>query len=535
MLARRRIRSQLYYGVTVLFIVIVIISLSGFWGVLSFRKLTKNIRGRASELPLAAQLSYEISDLRVAFSKSEAPCDIQASVSELLVDKQVVEVSFAWELQQSLDALTSYQAKLRDSLVSDPRIADLTRETETVDLIEDRLHRIRQLSHDDRWLYEPGLRTELSEQLESLQMEAAQLPGFLKERMDAFSENARSEYHAWMVLNALLTVAGATIILLLARRFNHRIFQPLETLVDGSRRVGAGDYDYRVCLKTNDEMSELADAFNATTRNFQAIRQDLNQQVQQRTREVVRSEQMASVGFLAAGVAHEINNPLAAIAWSAESLEMRLHEILDLSGQGTTEQHDEEVEEMRTYLRRIQDEAFRCKGITGGLLDYSRLGDETRSVCELGEIIQSVIDMVSPLGKYRHKRVTFQHSQRVFAEVKSQEMKQVILNLITNALDSVDTDGTVQVSLESRQDQAVITVIDDGCGMDEEVLRHLFEPFFTRRQDGQGTGLGLAITYRIIHEHGGEILPFSAGVGAGSSMTVTIPLVNHEETQSIAA
>jgi signal transduction histidine kinase len=108
-------------------------------------------------------------------------------------------------------------------------------------------------------------------------------------------------------------------------------------------------------------------------------------------------------------------------------------------------------------------------------------------------------------------------------------MKQVVLNLITNALDSMDDGGTVRVSLTSTTQQVALVVRDDGCGMSEEVLQHLFEPFYTRRRDGQGTGLGLSITYRIIEEHGGRIEPFSEGPGKGSTFTITLPLKAHDQ------
>jgi signal transduction histidine kinase len=257
--------------------------------------------------------------------------------------------------------------------------------------------------------------------------------------------------------------------------------------------------------------------------------------VQQRTQEVVRSEQLASVGFLAAGVAHEINNPLAAIAMCAESLEMRMHDIIVADDQAPDDEHNEEITILRKYLRRIQDEAFRCKGITEKLLDFSRMGDVEKQSTDLVELTEGVIDMVRHLGKYREKKVEFSVAQPVIAAVNAQELKQVLLNLVTNGLDSLEPGGVVTVELGRTAMHAQIIVRDNGCGMTPEVLKHLFEPFFTRRRDGQGTGLGLSITYRIVEEHGGRIEATSAGPGRGSQFRVTLPLVqsqHHEKRQA---
>lgn len=537
MQSRRRIRSQMYYGVTMLFIVVVILSMAAFQGVLKFRTLTKNIRGRAAELPLVANLSHEISDLRATYSKSCVPPAVHSSVENFWSETGFAASSFRWELRECFDALDEYQRQLDESQISDPRIADMTKENEAVTKIAKRLNVIYSLSQDEIWIHDETHRATVYEEIDALQKEVSQLPGYLKDRMDAFAELARSEYRTWMVVSALMTIFASIVICFLARRFHRRIFRPLEKLIAGARQVAAGNYAHRVSLNTNDEMAELADAFNATTRNFQEIRTDLNQQVKQRTKEVVRSEQMASVGFLAAGVAHEINNPLAAIAWSAESLEMRLHDILNPSQNYSDQHYDDEIAEMKKYLRRIQDEAFRCKGITAGLLDFSRMGDARKSPTELGDLIEGVIEMVSPLSKYREKTVEFDNRQPVSAQVNPQEIKQVVLNLVTNALDSVDVGGLVTIELMQAAGHAKIVVSDNGCGMSDEVMEHLFEPFFTRRKDGQGTGLGLSITYRIVQEHGGDIVPESSGPGFGSRFEVTLPLVNNEarKTQPAAA
>jgi signal transduction histidine kinase len=269
-------------------------------------------------------------------------------------------------------------------------------------------------------------------------------------------------------------------------------------------------------------MSELAGAMNDMTSRFQDIRDDLDRQVQERTKQVVRSEQLASVGFLAAGVAHEINNPLAAIAMSAESLEDRLSQSLPAG--------HPDAKLVLNYLQMIQSEAFRCKEITEKLLDFSRIGEVRRQDTDLHQLVQDVIDMLRHMGKYDEKHLALEPGPSVVVPVNSQQIKQVVLNLVVNSLEAVDPGGSVQVSVRERGGEAVLTLADDGCGMTPDVLEHLFEPFFTRRRSGQGTGLGLSIAYRIVADHDGAIEASSAGPGQGSRFCVHLPLVlSHKE------
>ncbi|MFM9116739.1 MAG: sensor histidine kinase, partial [Planctomycetota bacterium] len=145
-------------------------------------------------------------------------------------------------------------------------------------------------------------------------------------------------------------------------------------------------------------------------------------------------------------------------------------------------------------------------------------------------VVSDVVEIVETLSDYRDRRVEFIESESVSAWVNPAEIKQVILNLLTNALDSLDPGGRVQVRLTRVGQAAELHVEDNGCGMTEEVLRHLFEPFFTRRRQGRGTGLGMSITYRIIQEHGGTIDVTSAGPGKGSQVRVILPLKMAEQS-----
>ena len=426
------------------------------------------------------------------------------------------------------DALDRYHIALRSSEPEDPYIGDKRREWETVRAIDQCLEQISQLRDTTDWALEPVVDSELDDAVEQLALLTGELPAFLHAKMREFRDHVRGQYRTWIVLTWTATVLTALALAWLARLSYVWVFRPMRVLIEGSRCVVAGDFAHRIQLTTHDEVAELADAMNAMTRRFQQIRDDLDAQVQQRTKEVVRSEQLASVGFLAAGVAHEINNPLASIAWSAESLESRLHDILH-GEEPVNPDQQREVELLKSYLRRIQDEAFRCKGITERLLNFSRLEDIQRQDTDLRELVQLVIDMVRHVRKHRDKKIEFQCDQHVVVAVNAQEIKQVVLNLITNALDSLDGHGTVRVALCRSHGQAVLTVRDDGIGMTPEVLTHLFEPFFTRRRDGQGTGLGLSITYRIVTDHGGQIVATSDGPGKGSQLTVTLPSSCHEE------
>src|SRR3954452_8819414 len=152
------------------------------------------------------------------------------------------------------------------------------------------------------------------------------------------------------------------------------------------------------------------------------------------------------------------------------------------------------------------------------------MGDPERQNTDLHELVAGVIEMIRHLGKYQDKNVVLRETGPVLAEVCPQEIKQVVLNLITNGLDSIESGGTVKVSLGIHRTEAHLTVEDNGCGMTDDVMRHLFEPFFTRRRGGQGTGLGLSISYRIVEEHNGQIIAESGGLGKGSRFTVSLPL-----------
>jgi signal transduction histidine kinase len=539
--SRWPIRNKLQLGLGLLAVSVLTLFGSAYYGLYAYRGLVKSLSARSAELPLADKLRDHVADLHSILTQVHERQSLDETFGGTTATEEaenLLRQDFLTQLELFCQALDRYQAQLDSNrLRTEATIGDDAKERETLAEINKVLARIQK--HDDEpasgWLLEnKQLLSELGEDVEKLRELSAVLPSYLHERFRELSSEVRSQYR-WAIGLAWSTAAFATSLLIAAVQvFRKWIARPLDTLVGGSREVAAGKFDYRIRLDSGDEMGELAEAMNAMTARFQEIRDDLDRQVRERTTQVVRSEQLASVGFLAAGVAHEINNPLTAIAMGSESLVDRLNKLLSNLGDA----HAAERDVVRSYLEMIQRESFRCKGITDKLLDFSRMGDSERHNTDLRELVAGVIEMLQHLGKYQTKNVVLRDGGPVIAEICPQEIKQVVLNLITNGLDSVEPGGTVTIGVESRGGEARIIVEDNGCGMTDDVVRHLFEPFFTRSRGGQGTGLGLSITYRIVEEHDGQIVAHSAGVGRGSKFTVTLPLrqpASRRQQQPLAA
>jgi two-component system NtrC family sensor kinase len=534
-LSRWPIRYKLQLGLWLLAASVLTLFGSAYYGLYAYRGLVRGLSSRSSELPLANQLNRHVGDLRVILSQVEERRrldDISGNIGLPAGPEQrnydadsLLRQKYSSKFDQFCQALDQYRQQLdADHQQADVGINDDRLERDCLKKIDALLTEIKQDDDDENgtdWLLDSEAKvSKLREKIETLRELVAELPSHLIDRFHDLANEVRTQYRIAITIAWVTTISAALLLAATVFLFHKWIARPLATLVDGSRQVAAGKFDHRIFLHSADEMRELAESMNAMTARFQEIRDDLDRQVQERTKQVVRSEQLASVGFLAAGVAHEINNPLASIALCSESLEGRIAELLA----DTDNSQAAERDVVRSYLEMIQKEAFRCKQITEKLLDFSRMGDAEWHNTDLRELVAGVIEMVSHLGRYGDKQVTLADGRPVIAEVCPQEIKQVVLNLITNGLDSLNAGGTVTVALTSRGPSAEIVVTDNGCGMTPEVMKHLFEPFFTRRRNGQGTGLGLSITYRIIEEHNGHIVPASAGVGQGSQFTVTLPL-----------
>ena len=245
-------------------------------------------------------------------------------------------------------------------------------------------------------------------------------------------------------------------------------------------------------------------------------------------RQVIETGKLASVGELAAGIAHEINNPVAIMVeeagWLQDLMEDRAYKT------------DSELKEFARALEQIRTQGKRCKEITHKLLSFARKTDSRIEDFEIGHLIEEVVSLSAQRAKYSNVETVSHLAPRLPAISASQsELQQVFLNLINNALDAMDkTGGTLTISARQEDGQILISVSDNGPGIPKAILARIFDPFFTTKPVGSGTGLGLSICYGIIHKMGGTISVRSA-VDAGTTFEIHIPEkaddgVENEET-----
>ncbi len=230
---------------------------------------------------------------------------------------------------------------------------------------------------------------------------------------------------------------------------------------------------------------------------------------------VGRAEKLAAVGRLAAGVVHEINNPLATIAACAESLEQRVEEgaFADC----------EAIDDLEEYLGLIKSEAFRCKSITTGLLDFSRVRTGERNLIDIGEILRSSANLLSHQKRGDNIKIELEIPD-VLPQIKADggQMQQAVIALATNAIDAMPDGGTLTLAASSRGNRVSIEVRDTGVGIPTDDMSKIFEPFFTTKEIGKGTGLGLAVCYGIITDHGGR-MNVRSNLGKGTTFTIVLP------------
>ncbi len=311
-------------------------------------------------------------------------------------------------------------------------------------------------------------------------------------------------------LVALILMLGSSI---LTAVYVETLIRPILNLHNTMRQAGRGDLKARAPVKRWDEVGELAAAFNRTMEELEQARG----REEMRWARLAHTEKMAAVGTLAAGVAHEVNNPLAGILTCLEAIVA----------------HPEDVEMRDRYLALVQDGIKRIEHTVLNLLDFSRPSEIRPEPTSLNENLRHVVELAQYQLRANRVEVLFDLAPVEPVVLADHfQMEQLFLNLVLNAIQAMPKGGKLTLRTRRTGGNAVTEVIDTGVGIPEEIRERIFDPFFSTRDVGKGTGLGLAVSYNIVAAHNGTI-EVNSQVGKGATFRITLPLSHPPQAEEV--
>lgn len=305
------------------------------------------------------------------------------------------------------------------------------------------------------------------------------------------------------------------------------VTRPLSMLAEGMNKLSMGDMEQRIRISSKDEIGLLAGSFNSMAEELKEYKEkmenwtkSLEDEVQKKTAEIVRAqeqlinaEKLASLGRMAAGVAHELNSPLTGIVTFAHLMLKRI-----------PQENTQDIEDLKVII----DQAERCSRIVRGLLGFSRKTASEKSKVDMNILLESTLSMVRNQAKFHN--IAFDVSlEKGIPEVAADpnQIQQVFLNLLINSADAMEERGGVTIASRMVKDNGSkfieIEFTDTGPGIPEDIRGKIFEPFFTTKPEGKGTGLGLSVSYGIIKKHGGQIF-VKSGPAEGASFFIRLPI-----------
>jgi two-component system, NtrC family, sensor kinase len=341
-------------------------------------------------------------------------------------------------------------------------------------------------------------------------------------------ENPFLEIRTSMMLTFLLVaIAGVIVVLGVTYLITRSMIHPLEEMVKASNRIAAGDLDHSVSISSRDEIGILANSFNKMLASIKTMKLELEEwgrtleeKVNKRTEELVavrtqmaQSEKLASIGRLAAGVAHEINNPLGGIL----TFSMLALEDCD-------EDHP-----LKQSLEVIVKQTLRCRDTVKGLLDFARQSSAVPSITEVNSVVDKTLLLLENQTIFQNIKTVRKFDPGLpNVLIDAGQLQQVVMNIVLNAVDAMEESGalTIETCRDSRKREILIKISDTGKGIPEDVLPLVFEPFFTTKKVGKGTGLGLAIVHGIITRAGGKVEVESSPNGA--TFIIRLPIVQED-------
>jgi len=313
---------------------------------------------------------------------------------------------------------------------------------------------------------------------------------------------------------ALVALGGLLAAGIIGWKLAESISRPIATLASASDAIARGDFSQTLPVESADEIGSLTRTFNTMAHSLK----ERDEFLKERTRlQLTRSERLASIGRLAAGLAHEINNPLTGVLTFS-------HMLLRNAPENSQDRED---------IETIIDATTRCKQIVRGLLDFSRQSEPRKKLSDLNSVVRDALNLTQNQARISQVNVVEElDSDLPHLVIDASQIQQVAVNVIVNGIDAMPGGGrlTIRTCCIDENDCKWVEarISDTGCGIPADNLEHVLDPFFTTKPTGQGTGLGLAIAYGIVTEHGGQI-NVSSEVDRGTTVAVRLPVTSEEQ------
>lgn len=303
-----------------------------------------------------------------------------------------------------------------------------------------------------------------------------------------------------------IVLLGIAIAITVSHLLARGILKPLRKIFFASRQIAKGDLDYQVAVDGKDEIAELGTSFNYMASSLKKRDEQLKEMTRQ---QLMRSERLATLGQLAAGVAHEINNPIAGILTYIRLIRKRLDKSAD-----------SENDDFKRYLTIMERETDRCGIIVRNLLDFARQSEPNLKSVDVNIIINESLELLAHKLRLQDIEVEkrFQRIPPIIADFA--QLQQTFMNLILNAAEATDRGGKLTITTRIVDEMVEIVFTDTGKGIPQENLSKIFEPFYTTKE--KGTGLGLSVVYGIINRHQGEI-EVKSTLGKGTTFILRLP------------
>lgn len=333
---------------------------------------------------------------------------------------------------------------------------------------------------------------------------------------------------------ALLFTLGTLAVIIIGYILSQNIAKPILSLRKLSQSVASGNFEQTAGFQRKDEIGDLAQAFDTMTQHLkerteeaerlyaEALQRnkelaEINEKLKNTQAQLVQSEKLASVGQLTAGIVHDVKNPLAVIMGMTEFM---LSEE-DLSP------------ELRHEVQTMNNSAVKGNQIVSDLLTFARQSTPDLIERDMRDTLEAALRLTGYLiKKGRVQVVRNLPDQPVYMSYDAQQIEQVLINLIANAIQAMPNGGELRIGLERQNGDAIMQVSDSGSGIAPEHLTRIFDPFFTTKPEGEGTGLGLSVSHGIIACHHGDI-QVESEIGEGTTFTIKLPIVHHEENQGV--